>query len=279
MFLVLSWYFTNFISILKCFILFFCFCSHLVFSWCNNLNRIGIVGFKNIYKIGIELHFMLCSSYYWTCLKCVCMWILWTSKEQRRKTLKLGVSNIWFLVSICFHDAKVVVVVEKLFLQQRFYFCKVVVASMFLLCENSCCNCWIITFVTFGGLSTMWFEKQKLKFYCKASIVARLLLFWSFYYYFEVSIPLKLFIAIYQDLLINDELAMTTMCNNNIGLWCPLQQQQHDPTKGEEKSCNTTWWRCKAKKSWNAMLSQYSREKYAIMNNLPLCYYKLFFMW
>ncbi len=27
-----------------------------------------------------------------------------------------------------------VVVVEKLFLQQRFYFCKVVVASMFLLC-------------------------------------------------------------------------------------------------------------------------------------------------
>ncbi len=100
----------------------------------NNLNRIGIVGFKNIYRIGIKIHFMLCSSYYWTCLKCVCMSILWTSKEQGRKTPKLGLSNIWFLVSICFHDAKVVVVVEKLFLQQRFYFCKVVVASMFLLC-------------------------------------------------------------------------------------------------------------------------------------------------
>lgn len=195
---VLSWFFMNFISILKCFILYFCFCSHLVISWCNNLNRIGIVGFKNIYRIGIEIHFMLCSSYYWTCLKCVCMWILWTSKEQGRKTPKLGVSNIWFFVSICFHDAKVVVAVEKLFLQQGFYFCKVVVASMFLLCGNSCCNCWIITFVTFGRLPTMWFEKQKLKFYCKASIVARFLLFWSFYYYFEVSIPSKQFIAIYK---------------------------------------------------------------------------------
>jgi len=144
------------------------------------------------------MHFMLCSSYYWTCLKCVSMWIFWTSKEQGRKTPKLDLSSIWFLVSVCFHDAKVVVVVGKLFLQQRFYFCKVVVASIFLLCRNSCCNCWIITFVTFAGLPTMWFEKQKLKFYCNASIVARLLLFWSFYYYFEVSIPLKLFIAIYK---------------------------------------------------------------------------------
>lgn len=124
------------------------------------------------------------------------MWILWTSKEQGRKTPKLGLSNNWILVSICFHDAKVVVVV------------KIVFATKILLLQGCSFNVfamwklllqlldYYIGYIWRTTNNVIW--KTKVKFYCKASIFARLLLFWSFYYYFEMSIPLKLFIASYK---------------------------------------------------------------------------------